>query len=85
MSADREHEAKVRAMEAAMSGELADVTRIGPPQIPTLTNIVRIVTCYACRGDGYVELRTNRDGIGEIVQCAICAGRGRVVTDGGEV
>lgn len=59
-----------------MTDELRDVQRIGP------TLPVRVETCYACHGDGYVELRTNRDGIGETVQCAICCGRGRIVTEG---
>lgn len=53
-------------------------------EIPTLTNVVKIVPCYACHGDGTIELRTNRDGIGEIVQCAICCGRGVIATEGGE-
>lgn len=69
-----------------MSGELRDVKRIGPalPDVPTLTNAVQIVKCYACAGDGYIELRVNRDGIGEIRECAICSGRGRLATEGGE-
>ena len=76
MSADREHEAKMRAMEAVMSGELRDVTRIGPP-LPK----VRYEPCAVCKGDGYLELYMNADGVGVIRECAYCAGRGTITVE----
>lgn len=80
MSADREHDAKVRAMEGVMAGELAEVTRIGPPTL-TVVAKVRYESCGVCGGDGYIELRVNRDGIGVCTQCGTCNGKGTVAVE----
>jgi len=80
MTDDREHEAKMRAMEAIMASELAEVTRIGPPVL-TQPVTVRYEPCIVCRGDGWIETRLDRDGFGIGRQCCYCGGSGRVCVE----
>jgi hypothetical protein len=63
-----------------MSAELRDVSRIGPP---LLTNavVVRDEPCVVCRGDGWIETRLDRDGVGIGRTCCYCAGTGRVCVE----
>jgi DnaJ-class molecular chaperone len=61
-----------------MTDELKEVTRIGPA-LPAST--VRYEPCHVCRGDGYVELYVNADGIGVCTDCATCAGRGTIAVE----
>ena len=66
--------------------ELERVKRIGPP-IPTLRDAVPVtyIRCFVCGGDGYIEINTNADGVGQIRDCAYCNGRGQIATEGGEL
>lgn len=41
---------------------------------------VRVIPCWVCGGEGYVPMTDDRE-----TRCSICAGKGRIATEGGEV
>jgi len=50
------------------------------PKVPPVV----VVPCPICGGDGWIETRVDYFGIGHGHDCAYCAGRGRICTEGGE-
>lgn len=68
------------AMHKVMEGAEKRMDEAGIPK----ARPVRVVECHVCQGTGWIETHMNDVGIGSGHDCAYCAGRGRIATEGGE-